>query len=243
MWGSAWTIGRRRRAHPVNAVVVPNGGVRPRDALPARRGRSVRVHRDRGDRSCSGSGSIQIRGRRTQILVEAARPDAEVRLRVVAEHVDVGVRPVRELELVAELHHVNRHTRNLRRDRTQHGEVVGRPRAAGRVRRRRQRAERDDRDDETQERDQPGRDTSGTTADSLNRRALVHAITLPAPMSGLASGPPADLRAHPPGRTLWPACGLRAIHATGSPDSSARLPSLSRSWCSSPARHRPMPPC
>ena len=58
--------------------------------------------------------SIEIRRRRTQVLVETARPDAQVRLVVVAEHDDVDPRAIRELELVAEVDDADRHAGDRR---------------------------------------------------------------------------------------------------------------------------------
>ena len=49
--GLSLHLGRRRRAHPVDAVVVPDRGVRSRDAMPTRRRRRAGAHRDRRDRA------------------------------------------------------------------------------------------------------------------------------------------------------------------------------------------------
>jgi hypothetical protein len=47
--------------------------------------------------------TVQVRGRRAQVLLRALRSDAEVRLASVTEHHDVVVAAVSELEPVAEV--------------------------------------------------------------------------------------------------------------------------------------------
>ena len=178
-------IGRRRRSHPMNAVVVPDCGVRARHPMPKRRRRGAGADCDRGHRRRARSRAIQIRRGRAHVLVEAARPDPEVRLAVVPEHDDVVVGAVGELQLVAEVDDVHGDTGDRGRDRAETREIVGRSwtrRGVGRGGRRADDHERERKGDES------GDPHGGPASGSTDRRAYVHVITLPVSLPLPASG-------------------------------------------------------
>ncbi len=140
--------GRRRRSHPVHAMVVPAHGVRSGDPMPPGRRRSSRALRDLGNGRVARARAVEIGRRRPQVLVHAARPDTEVGLVVIAENGDVGRGPIRELDLVAEVDDAHGDAGYPRRDRLEGRAVVGRSRPRRGVRRSRRCVDADDRDGE-----------------------------------------------------------------------------------------------
>ena len=73
------------------------------------------------------AGPIDVGRLRMQVLEDAARADAQVRLGLVPEHRDLGRSAIRELELVAEVDDSCTDTGYRRRHRDDAAAVVGRP--------------------------------------------------------------------------------------------------------------------
>ena len=105
--------GRVVEPHPVDAMVVPTSGLAGVGATPHRL--RPRIRRCRHVRRTEPR-AVQVHRRRTDVLEHSTRPDAQVRLAVVAHDDDIMAVVVRQLDPIAEIDHTHRETRDARRD-------------------------------------------------------------------------------------------------------------------------------